>query len=1029
MTSRPARIVGFAIFAALLIVSATPANAATVTVSENSSAAELSSGTTSNAQVERSGEPGMVSHDVNRSSAVARYAMDYGSGSTAYDHVGGNDATINGASWVAGVRGQALDFDGNDDYVDVPGGMVSSSDPLTVSFHLTPDNTSTQQRVVSLRGDVKFTTRVSSSGTLDVWVSGNWYTGPSVTVGESVHVTITHNGSGGWKVFKNGGIATTFTATLESGLESNVIGTDAGVIGSRNLDGRVDEVRIYTETFSPGLVTRLNKFSDGKLSPAASERWALDAGQGSTAYGDAGVDASTTNATWESGKSGQALSFRGDGYANAGDVSSLEGFGDTLAISAWVKLNSTEGAQTLVSKKDVYKLDYSSGGFRFLTGENWTGSITKSSFTPKSGVWYHVVGVYNGTHKTIYINGEPNGTVSTTGSVGTSAFNVAVGAVDTGSGTWDFHLDGTVDEPRIYSGEITQDSIQQIYQNPAAEIPQNGTYQAEHTASGKLNVYTDLTLRNATAQVTVDAWDGSTWTQVGAATYNTSGNKTLSVDASGYDKVRTTAEFARTDPDNTARLHAEGVQHNTRAPTADNSSASPTGGTVIDSKPAELSINVSDQDFATAQGDNVTVDWYINGSIVDTTSVTSNGTVTHTIGSIDAGNHTWHVKLTDESGETDTSKTFEFGVPGELKIYKETAPSELVSDNNLSLRVRFFDEGSEQVIQRTVSDGTVDFTGLPANKRYIVTVRANQTDKWTYRRIVIDSLIETQEIYLLNKSSPNSQVVFELDDPTGQFPPEQTTLYVEKPITKDFDGDGNESTQYAVIAGDTFGASASFPVILQQDSRYRLRVETNDGQSSRILGAYSVHGATTEELTIERIAPSGDDNTGSAFRATIEELSGSDHVVIRYDNPSAKTDYVEYEVLYENGSAFVPNTTRQSSEFADFYNITKSGAPRFTVNYHIVMKDGSETGGTIHMGGVQSIAGRFDIDPQVLSIISWITILSTMGLLVIVEPSVAPLGGVGMATALVIIGTVAIPMPLLGVSGAIAVFAKFGSVS
>jgi hypothetical protein len=49
-----------------------------------------------------------------------------------------------------------------------------------------------------------------------------------------------------------------------------------------------------------------------------------------------------------------------------------------------------------------------------------------------------------------------------------------------------------------------------------------------------------------------------------------------------------------------------------------------------------------------------------------------------------------------------------------------------------------------------------------------------------------------------------------------------------------------------------------------------------------------------------------------------------------------------------------------------------------------------------------------------------------MGLIVIVQPRLAPIGGVGVATALTIVGTVAIPMPLLGIGGAIGVMTVAG---
>ena len=51
---------------------------------------------------------------------VAHWKLDDGTGPTALDSEGGHDGTLtNGPAWVAGQLGDALDFDGADDYVDL----------------------------------------------------------------------------------------------------------------------------------------------------------------------------------------------------------------------------------------------------------------------------------------------------------------------------------------------------------------------------------------------------------------------------------------------------------------------------------------------------------------------------------------------------------------------------------------------------------------------------------------------------------------------------------------------------------------------------------------------------------------------------------------------------------------------------------------------------------------------------------------------------------------------------------------------
>jgi hypothetical protein len=136
---------------------------------------------------------------------------------------------------------------------------------------------------------------------------------------------------------------------------------------------------------------------------------------------------------------------------------------------------------------------------------------------------------------------------------------------------------------------------------------------------------------------------------------------------------------------------------------------------------------------------------------------------------------------------------------------------------------------------------------------------------------------------------------------------------------------------------------------------------------------------------------------------------------------------VEYRVEYANGTVFIANTTVQANRFADIYPLP-AGTPDdvgFLVEYTIT-RNGETTSGEFRAGAIGAIAGRFPIDPQVLSIVSWGFILATMGLVVIVSPRLAPAGGTGMAAALTIIGTVAIPAPIIGIAGAVSVLALVG---
>ena len=71
---------------------------------------------------------------IDISSGLSGYwNFEENNGDTAYDRSGnGNDGTIHGASWTTGISGNALSFDGVDDYVDI-GNNVKPPFPVTVS--------------------------------------------------------------------------------------------------------------------------------------------------------------------------------------------------------------------------------------------------------------------------------------------------------------------------------------------------------------------------------------------------------------------------------------------------------------------------------------------------------------------------------------------------------------------------------------------------------------------------------------------------------------------------------------------------------------------------------------------------------------------------------------------------------------------------------------------------------------------------------------------------------------------------------
>lgn len=69
---------------------------------------------------------------------ILRYRLDEGSGTTVADSANSNDATLSGASWIAGPTGAAggLGFDGTNDYVQSDANVTYSADVITIAAHV-----------------------------------------------------------------------------------------------------------------------------------------------------------------------------------------------------------------------------------------------------------------------------------------------------------------------------------------------------------------------------------------------------------------------------------------------------------------------------------------------------------------------------------------------------------------------------------------------------------------------------------------------------------------------------------------------------------------------------------------------------------------------------------------------------------------------------------------------------------------------------------------------------------------------------
>lgn len=203
------------------------------------------------------------------------WPFDETSGTTASDFAGTANGILNNmtdADWVSGEVNNALQFDGNNEYVDLGSSGCMASGEGTVSFWVNPSNPDNYDRI--------FIQGADECGTkyMAVWYNGKIYflitpsdsadrpdiNTTTIPSGTWSHVTWIFDGQGEHDVYVNGnpseGTYEWSYFTLASVGGGNYFGTRAA--SGNYFDGTLDDFRIYDRELSPGEI--LSLYSGGE---------------------------------------------------------------------------------------------------------------------------------------------------------------------------------------------------------------------------------------------------------------------------------------------------------------------------------------------------------------------------------------------------------------------------------------------------------------------------------------------------------------------------------------------------------------------------------------------------------------------------------------------------------------------------------------------------------------------------------------------------------------------------------------------
>lgn len=386
--------------------------------------------------------------------------FDEGAGNIAYDSSDyANDGILSG-----GKFGNALQFDGVGDYVEVPAdpslnfGYVSHT--VELWFKPTELPTGTHYMVlyhsvgggwgINQYGYNLYVYRTYSSPKLQM---GGYFTAEDI--GQWIHIAIVFDASTKKMIgYKNG------YYVAEGSVEYSWGGMPMGPTTIGRVVGAIDEVRISNATR-----TSFDLIAPPSVDANTVGLWHFDEGTGSIAYDSSlnanhgtiyGATWTGTPPTWVEGKYGKALSFDGmDDYIGIpGTDFSFMTEDNDFTVELWFKTSDTSSAfRTIFIKRTTsgphvgeitirpdHKLQVDS-----WNGAQWFGAYTP--FTVNDGMWHHVVLVHFFTgYITGYCDGVSFGDSPT--EIGTTGNNedVRVGS-DTALGRF---FPGVIDEVRIW---------------------------------------------------------------------------------------------------------------------------------------------------------------------------------------------------------------------------------------------------------------------------------------------------------------------------------------------------------------------------------------------------------------------------------------------------------------------------------------------------------------------------------------------------------------------------------------------------
>jgi len=171
------------------------------------------------------------------------------------------------------------------------------------------------------------------------------------------------------------------------------------------------------------------------------------------------------------GNSNSAYYFDGiDDYIQIPDDDILSPVDNRISISAWIKVYSSYNKYILYKGSTRYNREYAVGirldtlaSFHINNLGGWDSNQAGiwSNSKISNDTWYHIVGIWDGSQITIYVNGEYENTRNLSFTIGNYDSDLYIGTY--GGKISEYAICGVIDDIRIYNRPLTANEVFNLY--------------------------------------------------------------------------------------------------------------------------------------------------------------------------------------------------------------------------------------------------------------------------------------------------------------------------------------------------------------------------------------------------------------------------------------------------------------------------------------------------------------------------------------------------------------------------------------